>query len=117
MLKCTRRASWLASTAILALAFASSASAAPPENLYQFDIKGEPLSQALQEYGIKTSRQLIFSEDLVRGQKAPALQGRYTSEQALAFLLEKTDLVANPDGAGVLMIERKKTIERRRGTH
>lgn len=86
-------------------------------NLYQFDIKGEPLSQALQEYGIKTSRQLIFSEDLVRGQKAPALQGRYTPEQALAFLLEKTDLVAKPDGAGVLMIERKKTIERRLGTH
>lgn len=101
------RAVCMVSTAAAALALGSSAIAAQADNVYQFDIQGESLSQALKDYGLKTSQQIIFSENLTRGQAAPVLHGQYTSHDALTALLDKTDLTASREQTGVLMIQKK----------
>src|SRR6266700_3155126 len=96
MLNSASRASLMASTAVLGL-LVSGAAAAPVDTIYQFDMLSEPLPQALEEFGLKTSRQIIFSQDIVREQRAPALRGRYTSSQALSALLENSNLTSSLD--------------------
>ncbi|MGH7968665.1 MAG: STN domain-containing protein, partial [Limisphaerales bacterium] len=92
----------LASTALISIAISSGAIAAEPGRAYQFDIPAEPLSKALVDFGLSTSQQIIFSTELVRGQIAPALHGRYTSGAALSILLRDTDLIVSPNESGVL---------------
>jgi iron complex outermembrane receptor protein len=98
----------LASTAWVAIAALSGASAAQSGTAYQFNIPAEPLSSALVDFGLNTSQQIIFSTELVQGQTAPALHGRYTSGAALSILLQHTDLEVSPAGSGVLSVQKKK---------
>ena len=72
---------------------------------YQFDIPAEPLSQALTDFSQAASQQIIYSESLVKGRKAPGLHGSYTAAEALNALLAGTDLTVDINPSGVLMIE------------
>ena len=104
----TKRVQLLASTAILGLVVASGASAAQSNQSYQFNIPNEPLAKALEDFGLSTSQQIVFSTELVQGQTAPAVRGKYTSEVALSILLQRTNLVVSPNDAGVLTVDKKK---------
>ena len=104
----TRRVYLLASTALVASFAVSGASAAGSDQSYQFNIPTEPLSKALEDFGVSTSQQIIFSADLVQGQSAPQLRGRYTREAALSILLQHSDLIVSPNESGVLTVEKKK---------
>ena len=96
----------LSSTALLALALgASPAWAAGPE--FQFDIPAESLSQALTDFSAASSQQIIFSEDVVKGRHITGLHGRFTSDAALSMLLAGTDLRAEANASGVLMVQPK----------
>ena len=86
------------------MSFVPGASAADSDKIYALDIPNEPLSRALEQFGLETSQQIIFSADVVRGHDAPALRGRYTSDAALAALLSNTDLTISASDTGVLMI-------------
>jgi len=77
------------------------------DQIFQFDIPAEALSQALTEFSQASSQQIIFSEDLTKGLKTSGLHGRYTAEQALDALLSGTDLKAEKNSAGVLMVRPK----------
>ncbi len=77
------------------------------EQTYQFDIPAESLSQALTDFSQASSQQIIYSEDVVRGRKTPGLHGRYTGTGALNALLSGSDLQAEVNPAGVLMVRRK----------
>jgi len=101
------RAVLLASSAAMALAVPVAA-AAQADKVYQFDIPSESLGQALQDFGLTTSQQIIFSAELVSGQNARPLRGRYTANYALNNLLHNSDLTVNASEAGVLMIQKKK---------
>jgi hypothetical protein len=120
-MKFARKSILLVSAGVLALAAASSVCAAQipsqspgtvsGQGSYNFDIPGQPLSQALKNFGLQASSQIMFSEDVVRGQQAPPVRGRYTSQEALAMLLKQTDLAASPQSGGMIVIERKKKDE------
>lgn len=75
----------------LLLASASGAAAQPPAQ-YVFDLPSEDLSRALRDVAVRTGRNLIAPEQLVRARRAPALAGTFTAEQAVSRLLDGTDL-------------------------
>ncbi|MEI9988971.1 MAG: TonB-dependent receptor [Rhizomicrobium sp.] len=97
----------LASALLLAGASGALAQSAP---VYQFDIPAEKLGQALKDFSAASSQQIVFSDDVVGERSAPALRGSYTRDQALALLLQGTDLRADVSRSGVLMV-RSKNVE------
>jgi hypothetical protein len=70
----------------------------------RFNMPAQPLSEALRAYARVTGEQIIFTEDLVAGRRAPALRGQYASERALGRLLRGAGLVALRTPRGALMI-------------
>ena len=64
-----------------------------------------PLGAALLALGRQTGVQIVFSSRQVEGRQVPALEGRYSLEDALARLLDGSDLEAQRAGAGVLVIK------------
>ena len=71
---------------------------------FRFDIPAESLDDALTAFSQISSAQIIFSQDLVRDRKSVAVHGQYTSRQALDVLLQETDLTADTNATGILMI-------------
>jgi hypothetical protein len=72
-----------------------------------FNIPAEPLSQALRDYGRESGRQIIFTEDLVRGRASHQVQGPLAPDAALTALLSGTGLIARYRPSGTIMIEQK----------
>lgn len=79
-----------------------------------YDIPPESLSQALRDYGRESGRQIVFTENLVRGRTSHGLKGSYSADAALARLLDGTDLVARLRPSGAILIERKPPAVTRR---
>lgn len=93
------------SCGLLSLSMAlASAPAAAQSMAYQ--IQDMSLSRALREYGRTSGRQIIFTESLVRGRRAPALVGVYPPDEALTRLLAGSGLRAQTTPAGAIMIVR-----------
>jgi hypothetical protein len=69
-----------------------------------YSIPSEPLSDALRDYGQASGRQLIFTEDLVRGRTAPALVGTYSPDAALLQLVGGSGLRTQLSPSGAVMI-------------
>lgn len=82
------------------------ASAVAQTRSYRFDISNEPLSQALRSYSQIAEQEIIFTEDLVAGLGVTTIKGEFTSEEALAKLLDGTGLVAERSPSGAIMIRR-----------
>src|SRR6187549_1034368 len=99
------RRTLLTSTALAgALALSIAGTAAAQEKVY--NIPAQSLAASLRAYGITSGEQIIFAETMVRGRQAPALQGAYSSDQALAMLLADSGLVAQRSSTGGIMITR-----------
>jgi TonB-dependent receptor len=81
--------------------------AAAAEAGYQFNIPPEPLGKALTDFSRVSSQQIVFSEDVTAGKRTSGLSGHYTAVDALTALLTGTDLVAQSNGAGVIMVQKK----------
>lgn len=103
----------MAAAACLFAGVLANASAEP--HTFPFDILPEALSQALRSYGQISGQEIIFTEDLVEGKTAAALNGNYTAEAALAKLLEGTGLTAERSHSGALMIRRSPPLARSGG--
>jgi iron complex outermembrane recepter protein len=73
---------------------------------YHFEIANQSLSQALRDFAHVCGQEVVFTEDIVRGQ-AISLQGDYTVQGALERMLQGTDLVAERSVSGVIMIRRR----------
>ena len=111
-----RRSNLLLTSALVGgvfLRLGDTALAAAPT--YQFDIPAEPLSQALTDFSQAASQQIIYSETLVKGRKAPGLHGSYTAAEALNTLLAGTDLTVDINPSGVLMIEARSVRNNQQG--
>ncbi|PIB92753.1 TonB-dependent receptor [Caulobacter sp. FWC2] len=63
-----------------------------------------PLKDALLELGRQTGVQIIFASRAVEGRQAPALDGAFSVEAALARLLAGSDLEAQRAGPSLLVI-------------
>ena len=104
-----------AATAAYALLLATSSAAASaqaqPQSQYVFDLAAESLSVALREVAVRTGRNVIAPDELVQGRKAPPLSGSFSAEQAVAKLLEGSDLRYRLVD-GTLVIERIPVGER-----
>lgn len=61
-------------------------------NAADVSIEPQPLGSALQDLAKQSDVQIIFFSKAVEGRRAPALSGTYTPEEAVARLLEGSDL-------------------------
>lgn len=95
--------------AVISLFAGVFANASIEPHTFHFDIVPEALSQALRSYGQISGQEIIFTEDLVAGKTAAALQGDYTAETALAKLLDGTGLIAERSHSGALMIRKSQS--------
>src|SRR6185312_10094490 len=101
-----RRKALLASSALV-LILGVSGAVAQSAPVYQFDIPAEKLGQALKDFSATSSQEILFSDDVIGDRAAPALHGRYTRDQALAILLQGSDLRADVSKTGVIMVRPK----------
>lgn len=90
-------------TAALPAAHAQTAPASAAAARRGFDIPSQPLASALLSYTAATGVQLVMSGDIARGKTAPALQGNYTSDEALSRLLAGSGLGYRRSG-GTLIV-------------
>lgn len=72
---------------------------------FSFNLPGESLSRALRDVAVRTGRNLIAPDGLLHARQAPPLAGTFTAEEAVARLLEGTDLRLRLVD-GTLVIER-----------
>jgi len=68
--------------------------------LLDFDIPAQALDAALQRYGSLSHQPALYRAEIVNGQMASAVHGRYTAEQALQLLLQGTGLTAEKFATG-----------------
>lgn len=95
-----RRWAWLATAAVLV------AGAAQAQTTYAVSLEGGGLEPALLGLASQTKQQIMFSKGIVAGRRAPVVKGQMTPEQALATLLEGTDLRARRVNAQMIVVER-----------
>jgi iron complex outermembrane receptor protein len=96
----------------LACAIVSPAIAQPPVAMRTYVQKPQPLSAALKQFASAAGLQILFSDSEVRGIKAPALNGRFTVEQALDRLLAGSNLMYKTVGGKVVVIQRRPATQR-----
>jgi TonB family protein len=78
----------------------ASPSADTADQLIDFDIPAQPLDTALQRYGSLSRQPALYRAEIVNGQMAAAVRGRYTPEAALRLLLDGTGLTAEKFATG-----------------
>ena len=72
------------------------------------NIAAGSLEQALGQLSLQTGDQLLFPPELVRGRTAPALAGRYTTEQALRRLLAAAPIDARRTAPRVIVLKPRR---------
>src|ERR1700735_2653750 len=70
----------------------------------RLDIPAQDLGSALRELSADANEQVLFSQALVAGRRSNKLRGDYTTDTALAILLDGTDLRVERTQSGVLLI-------------
>ncbi|HEV2533565.1 TonB-dependent receptor [Phenylobacterium sp.] len=94
----------VASAACLLAAPCAQGASAPPRDI---SIPGGSLDAALLRLAQESGEQLLYSPELVAGRRAPPVQGRLTSDQALAALLAQSDIEAERAGPKVVVLKRR----------
>jgi iron complex outermembrane recepter protein len=97
------------SAIVLTAGFAASGEAIAQAR--SFNIPSGPLAHALQNFARASHRQIIFSNEIVRGRVSRSLVGAYSDEAALAKLLEGTGLTVRISKSGAIMINDAKSGE------
>ncbi|HWE44971.1 MAG TPA: TonB-dependent receptor [Caulobacteraceae bacterium] len=69
-----------------------------------FNIPAQNLGAALRTYGQVSGQPIIFSEDDVRGKRAPAVVGSFTANEALRQLLSGSGLEVKRTAGGVVYL-------------
>ncbi|MBO9547118.1 TonB-dependent receptor [Caulobacter sp.] len=82
----------VAATVLVAASPVLAAPVAPQGEARPYDLKVQPLAQALADVARISGRQVVVSSALVRGKSAPALSGRYTADEAYAAVLSGSGL-------------------------
>lgn len=86
------KAIWLLLLVGLAFGQSGLAQTTAREEAVRLDIPAQPLAAAVTELASQTGLIIGGNAELLRGKQAPALEGRYTPEQALRRLLSGTGL-------------------------
>jgi iron complex outermembrane receptor protein len=99
----------LCATAIAGCLAAVEASAAPilvQDRSVTYAMESQPLAGALLEYGRVSGVQIIFTQEIVAGLRAPSLRGSHSTSEALTLLLSGSGLRAERTQTGAVMIVR-----------
>lgn len=73
----------------------------------RFDVPAQPAERALNEFARQADITLIFSYDLVAGDRTRELKGKYTVDHGLIHLLEGTRLAYRQAADGTYLICRR----------
>lgn len=87
-----QKISFLRSTIVTAVALSCAQAALAAEPVYDFGINAPTLDVALREFAAQTGLQIAYFTRSAEGLAAPAVNGRYTAEQALRALLDSSKL-------------------------
>jgi len=77
---------------VMVLSACAGAQAMAQERTYEFNIPAEDTTRALNDFSRQTGIQILFPYDVVAGRSAPAISGKFTSEEVLSKLLEGSGL-------------------------
>ena len=69
-----------------------------------FVLPAQPLSDSLKAVAQQTGQNILFTPQAVAGLIAPELHGQMSGKDAVTFLLKGTNLQADPDGNGGLIV-------------
>jgi hemoglobin/transferrin/lactoferrin receptor protein len=92
-----------------AITIALTLSAHAAEQKRQFSIDAQPLARALTKLSAQADITVFAKEELVKGKKAKALSGNYTTEEAVSLLLEGSNLTTAKGKNGTIIIKRRET--------
>ncbi|HEY3949840.1 TonB-dependent receptor domain-containing protein [Phenylobacterium sp.] len=103
-----RRAALLGGLALAALTAALTAApfAARAQAAHPIHIAAGSLDAALQALAAQSHEQLLYASGVVAGRKAPALDGDFTTEQALQRLLANSDITIRQTAPAVFVLKR-----------
>lgn len=90
--------------ALVLLALAAGARAAPGPSLARYDFPAQPLAAALAAYGRLTGASVLVASQLTADRRAAALSGEYAPREAMQALLRGTGLEARYIGANALTL-------------
>src|SRR5882724_13188420 len=93
----------------LAVALFAAGTAGAHQRLFHFEIRQQPLSQALRSYGEICGQDLIFTEEVLASAGSTSLQGDFSAQEALTKLLGGTNLIVERSPSGAIMIRRPAT--------
>lgn len=91
---------WACAGMLLAAAVSSVARAAP----VVVDVRAAPLQDALAELARENRVDILYSADLVRGRRTPAVRGRLSPEQAVGLLLTGSGVGYRVTSDGVIVL-------------
>ncbi len=94
---------------LLAAAPGAGSGATPPAvisaELTELDLPAQPLETALRALAQQAGVNIVFEPETVRGLRARALQGRFSSQQAVERLLQESGLVAEINADHTIIIK------------
>ncbi|AIT82321.1 TonB-dependent receptor [Novosphingobium pentaromativorans] len=100
------RSAFLASCALFAIpahALEAKAQGQAASQVHDVNLSAQPLSSALRILSRQTGIEIVFRPELVRGQSAPAVSGRTSTEVALQRLLSGTGLAVRYSGETAIL--------------
>ena len=75
-----------------------------------FDIRAQPLSEALMIFGVQTGTIVMASSDLTSGKISKPVTGQFTRTDALTRMLQGTNLKFDKSADGTIVIVRSASI-------
>ena len=97
---------------VLAATMLSVSIAWAEEPAYELDMPAQDLNSALKSLAVETDRQVLFSAAVVNGHKSPAINGEYSTTEAMDILLADSDLTYDVTESNVLLVKAADSDER-----
>ena len=82
------------------------------EPSFELDIPAQDLNSALKSLAVETDRQVLFSAAVVNGHKSPAINGEYSTTEAMDILLADSALTYDVTESNVLLVKAADADER-----
>lgn len=95
---------WLLGLVALIAIVQADAGRAEADGAREFELRAQPLDQALAAFSVSTGLQMLYDSSLAAGRRSSPVSGRMRSREALALMLAGTGLTARFTPAGAVVI-------------
>ncbi|CAM3704012.1 Ferripyoverdine receptor [Pseudomonas reidholzensis] len=96
----------MACTHAVAVERADTAASSEASSIRSFAIARQSLANALDQLSAQSGLQIAYSSDMAQGIESPGVTGQMTTQQALAQLLQGTQLGFEPNGPNAVLLTR-----------